>query len=48
MPHCWKTGLSVTATALLAFDMPHCPSIEYLPPHLCEETLRRELVVERL
>jgi L-alanine-DL-glutamate epimerase-like enolase superfamily enzyme len=46
VPHCWKTGLSVTATAHLAFNTPHCAFIEYLPPHLCEETLRRELVDE--
>jgi L-alanine-DL-glutamate epimerase-like enolase superfamily enzyme len=46
VPHCWKTGLSVTATAHLAFTTPHCAFIEYLPPHLCEETLRRELVEE--
>jgi L-alanine-DL-glutamate epimerase-like enolase superfamily enzyme len=46
VPHCWKTGLSVTATAHLAFNTPHCAFIEYLPPHLCLETLRRELVQE--
>ena len=46
VPHCWKTGLSVTATAHLAFNTPHCAFIEYLPPHLCVETLRRELVQE--
>ena len=44
VPHCWKTGLSVTATAHLAFNTPNCAFIEYLPPHLCIETLRRELV----
>ena len=46
VPHCWKTGLSVTATAHLAFNTSHCAFIEYLPPHLCHETLRRELVQE--
>jgi L-alanine-DL-glutamate epimerase-like enolase superfamily enzyme len=46
VPHCWKTGLSVTATAHLAFNTPHCAFVEYLPPHLCVETLRRELVQE--
>ena len=46
VPHCWKTGLSVTATAHLAFNTPNCAFIEYLPPHLCVETLRRELVQE--
>jgi L-alanine-DL-glutamate epimerase-like enolase superfamily enzyme len=46
VPHCWKTGLSVTATAHLAFNTAHCAFVEYLPPHLCVETLRRELVQE--
>jgi L-alanine-DL-glutamate epimerase-like enolase superfamily enzyme len=44
VPHCWKTGISLTATAHLAFATGHCPYIEYLPPQLCVETLRRELV----
>lgn len=48
VPHCWKTGISVSATAHLAFVTPHCPFIEYLPPQICEETLRRELVSEDL
>lgn len=46
VPHCWKTGISVTATAHLAFNTPHCRFIEYLPPELCTETLRRELAVD--
>jgi L-alanine-DL-glutamate epimerase-like enolase superfamily enzyme len=46
VPHCWKTGVSVTATAHLAFNTPHCRFIEYLPPTLCTETLRRELAVD--
>ncbi len=48
VPHCWKTGVSISATAHLAFVTPHCAFIEYLPPDLCEETLRRELVAEEL
>ncbi|HEY6431592.1 MAG TPA: mandelate racemase/muconate lactonizing enzyme family protein [Acetobacteraceae bacterium] len=43
VPHCWKTGVSVTATAHLAFATPHCRFIEYLPPELCTELLRKEL-----
>ncbi len=43
VPHCWKTGVSVTATAHLAVNTPHCRFIEYLPPRLCNEVLRREL-----
>lgn len=46
--HCWKTGVSISATAHLAFATPHCAFIEYLPPQLCEETLRKELVAEEL
>jgi L-alanine-DL-glutamate epimerase-like enolase superfamily enzyme len=46
VPHCWKTGVSVTATAHLAFATAHCPFIEYLPPAICEETLRKELATE--
>lgn len=48
VPHCWKTGVSISATAHLAFTVPHCPFIEYLPPRLCHERLRRELAQEEL
>jgi L-alanine-DL-glutamate epimerase-like enolase superfamily enzyme len=48
VPHCWKTGVSISATAHLAFTTPHCTYIEYLPPQLCVETLRKELVSEEL
>lgn len=48
VPHCWKTGVSISATAHLAFNTPHCAYIEYLPPALCIETLRKELAAEDL
>ena len=48
VPHCWKTGISISATAHLAFATPHCAFIEYLPPQLCHERLRRELAREEL
>ena len=48
VPHCWKTGVSVAATAHFAFANPHCEYIEYLPPQLCLETLRRELADDGL
>ncbi len=48
VPHCWKTGISISATAHLAFATPHCAFIEYLPSQLCVETLRKELVAEKL
>lgn len=47
VPHCWKTGISISATAHLACVTP-CEFIEYLPPQLCHELLRRELVEEEL
>jgi L-alanine-DL-glutamate epimerase-like enolase superfamily enzyme len=46
VPHCWKTGVSISATAHLAWVTPHCAFIEYLPPQLCLETLRKELAFE--
>jgi L-alanine-DL-glutamate epimerase-like enolase superfamily enzyme len=46
VPHCWKTGVSVTATVHLAFNTPHCRFVEYLPPSMCTETLRRDLAIE--
>jgi|APFEC2959095171_1045051.scaffolds.fasta_scaffold00067_33 L-alanine-DL-glutamate epimerase-like enolase superfamily enzyme len=48
VPHCWKTGVSISATAHLAFVTDHCAFIEYLPPQLCLERLRRELAQEEL
>jgi L-alanine-DL-glutamate epimerase-like enolase superfamily enzyme len=48
VPHCWKTGISISATAHLAFVTDHCSFIEYLPPQLCHERLRRELAQEEL
>jgi L-alanine-DL-glutamate epimerase-like enolase superfamily enzyme len=48
VPHCWKTAISLSATAHLAFATSHCAYIEYLPPQLCHETLRRELAAEEL
>jgi L-alanine-DL-glutamate epimerase-like enolase superfamily enzyme len=46
VPHCWKTGISISATAHLAFNTAHCAFIEYLPRELCFETLRKELADE--
>lgn len=48
VPHCWKTGVSVAATAHYAFVNAHCRFIEYLPPQLCVETLRKELADDGL
>ena len=48
VPHCWNTGISLAATAHLAFAIGHCPFIEFLPAELCDSPLRRELVVDEL
>lgn len=48
VPHCWKTGVSISATAHLAFATEQIAYIEYLPPQLCVEKLRRELAREDL
>ena len=46
VPHCWKTSVSISATVHFAFNTPNCAFIEYLPPQLCVETLRKELATE--
>ncbi len=48
VPHCWKTGIGIAASAHLAAAVPHCPYIEFLPAELCESALRRELVADEL
>ena len=48
VPHCWKTGIGIAASAHLAAAIPHCPFIEFLPASLCDSALRRELVADEL
>ncbi|MBN8861647.1 MAG: hypothetical protein J0H29_24910, partial [Sphingobacteriales bacterium] len=48
VPHCWKTGIGIAASAHLAAAIPNCPFIEFLPAELCESVLRRELVQDPL
>ena len=48
VPHCWKTGIGIAASAHMAFATPVCPFIEFLPAKLSDSALRRELVVEDL
>jgi L-alanine-DL-glutamate epimerase-like enolase superfamily enzyme len=48
VPHCWKTGIGIAASAHLAAVTPHCPYIEFLPSALCDSVLRKELVAEEL
>jgi L-alanine-DL-glutamate epimerase-like enolase superfamily enzyme len=48
VPHGWKTGITVAATAQLAAVTSHIPFFEYLPPTVAESALRRELVNDEL
>ena len=48
VPHCWKTGIGIAASAHLSFANAHCPYIEFLPAALSESGLRRDLVSEEL
>lgn len=48
VPHCWKTGIGIAASAHLAAAVPNCPFIEFLPAKLTDSALRRELVTEEL
>lgn len=48
VPHCWKTGIGIRATAHLAAVTPHCPFIEFMPAELCDSLLRKELVLNDL
>jgi L-alanine-DL-glutamate epimerase-like enolase superfamily enzyme len=48
VPHCWKTGIGIAATAHVAFASPNCRFIEFLPAGVAESHLRRDLVAEEL
>ncbi len=48
VPHCWKSGIGIAASAHLSAAAPCCPYIEYLPAELSESALRRELTVDEL
>jgi L-alanine-DL-glutamate epimerase-like enolase superfamily enzyme len=48
VPHCWKTGIGIAASAHLAAATACCPYIEFLPAALSESVLRRELVADEL
>jgi L-alanine-DL-glutamate epimerase-like enolase superfamily enzyme len=48
VPHCWKTGIGIAASAHMAAAVPNCPYIEYLPYEICDSPLRKELVSEPL
>jgi L-alanine-DL-glutamate epimerase-like enolase superfamily enzyme len=48
VPHCWKSGIGVAATAHVATATACCPYIEFLPQALCQSSLRKGLVVDEL
>jgi L-alanine-DL-glutamate epimerase-like enolase superfamily enzyme len=48
VPHCWKTGIGVAATAHVAVVAPNCRSIEFQPSRVAYARLCRELVEEEL
>jgi L-alanine-DL-glutamate epimerase-like enolase superfamily enzyme len=48
VPHCWKSGIGIAASAHLAAAHVGCPYIEFLPIELAESPLRRELLIEEL
>jgi L-alanine-DL-glutamate epimerase-like enolase superfamily enzyme len=45
VPHCWKSGIGIAASAHLAAAC-ICPYVEFLPVELAESPLRRELLAE--
>jgi L-alanine-DL-glutamate epimerase-like enolase superfamily enzyme len=48
VPHCWKTGIGISASLHIAAVTPHCPYIEFMPAELCDSLLRKELVQDEL
>jgi L-alanine-DL-glutamate epimerase-like enolase superfamily enzyme len=48
VPHGWKTGITVAATAHLAAVTEHMPFFEFVPQQVAESALRRELVQDEL
>jgi L-alanine-DL-glutamate epimerase-like enolase superfamily enzyme len=46
VPHCWKSGIGIAASAHLAAACDHCRYIEFMPIELAESPLRRELLIE--
>ena len=44
VPHCWKTGIGIAASAHLCAVAANAPFFEFLPAELAESKLRQELV----
>jgi L-alanine-DL-glutamate epimerase-like enolase superfamily enzyme len=48
VPHCWKTGIGIAASAHLCASAPNAPFMEFLPAPLAESKLRQELVLDEI
>jgi L-alanine-DL-glutamate epimerase-like enolase superfamily enzyme len=48
VPHCWKSGIGIAASAHMAATTECCPYIEFLPANLCDSALRKEIVTGEL
>jgi len=48
VPHCWKTGIGIAATAHIAAASANCPFIEFQPAPVAYSPIRRELVQDEL
>jgi L-alanine-DL-glutamate epimerase-like enolase superfamily enzyme len=48
VPHCWKTGIGIAASAHLAAVCDVCPYVEFLPVELAESPLRKHLLAVEL
>jgi len=48
VPHCWKTGIGIAASAQLAAAASNCAFIEFLPADLSESAIRKELVSDEI
>jgi L-alanine-DL-glutamate epimerase-like enolase superfamily enzyme len=48
VPHGWKTGITIAATAQLAAVTPHMPFFEFVPQAVAESALRRELTADEI
>ena len=48
VPHCWKSGIGIAASAHLCAATACCPYIEFLPAALSESPLRQELVADEI
>jgi L-alanine-DL-glutamate epimerase-like enolase superfamily enzyme len=46
VPHCWKSGIGIAASAHLSAASACSPYIEFLPADLSESPLRRDLLIE--